>query len=101
MSVNTWEEFCQYTWVNGGITLYTEVEGNILYYYLVNETPPIRHRWFDISHHSPYFLTNSWTKVGDSPLYNSLLTQQEKVCKKIALMETRWLNYQARKQNAG
>ena len=99
MSVNTWEEFCQYTWIHnsGDSELFTELDGDELYYYTVDE-PNIRRRWLNTRATPVTILTSSWTITGQSPLVTNLLTPQEKVLKKIALMEKRWLAFQDMKR---
>lgn len=100
MSVNTWEEFCQYTWLpnSGGTELFTELDGDELYYYMVYE-PNRRHYWLNTRAVPVTILTDSWYITGQSPLATNLLPPQEKVLKKIALMEKRWLDFQFRKSH--
>lgn len=99
MSVNTWEEFCQYIWEHdsGTTTLYTEVVGDTLYYYLNNDIKHERYHWLNISSVHPSTLSRRWHIVGQSPIVTTPMTQQERVCKKIAVMEARWKKYQETK----
>lgn len=95
MDVNTWDDFVQYVWrSNSGETeLYTEIEDDNLYYYLVDDEK--KRLWLsNISSIDVSLLKKGWEPVRESPLCPSPLTQHEKVCRKIALMEKRWLAFQ-------
>lgn len=100
MSVETWEEACQYIWKENsyGTELTVSVDDGRIYYQIVGRA--IRHFWFfEVTDTPQNVLGKSWSIIGNNPEYSSPLTPQEKVCKKIAMMEARWKNYQQRKQH--
>lgn len=94
MSVETWEEFVQYDWSEGDMRVSVEIEGNILYYILPNG---LRGRWFNIVGINPSVITNSWTPIETSRTH-LLTSQEERVCRKIKMMEERWERFQENKK---
>lgn len=94
-----WEEACKYLWkdpITRNIFIF-KVREDMVYYKTIDDSGWTR--WGSLSHISPdiNLVYAGYEIVGDNPEY-IFITPQEKVCKKIAMMEQRWATFQNRKR---
>lgn len=92
-----WEEVSKYVWrgPNTGKHFIFEVRDNVVYYKTTEDPNWIR---LVCASTFPTLIDLGYTIVGDNPEYVGI-PLQEKICKKIALMEERWLAFRERKCN--
>ena len=100
-----WEEASRYTLQSESGTIFKiKIEEGCVSYLVLKdayedgESSRQWEAWCMASEDNEHYL-NSYTIVRDNPDASPPIPQEEKICRKIKLMEKRWLSFQERKLN--
>ena len=99
-----WEEASRYILQSqSGPTFKIKIEDGRVSYFILDapeeeEETYSWQGWCMASEDNEYYL-KSYTIVGDNPDAGPPLSQEDKICRKIKLMEKRWISFQERKQH--
>jgi hypothetical protein len=93
----TWEEACKYLW-QGLLTRRTyryKIENGYVYYVFDNSLDWFR--WVPAFGDASRYLNGGYRQLGLNP-HHITYSPEEQVCKKVRLLEKRWLVFQAQKK---
>ena len=96
-----WEEACKYIW-SGPLTrrhYQYKVENGRVFWNRIGDPEDIWSPWRLSSSSVESTLIDTGYKIVENNPNNAHITREEKICKKVKLMEKRWLSFQERKHD--